>query len=525
MRRPWIDPALFAIGIDAKSGTPLHRQMFLQMRALILSGRLKRGQRLPSTRTLAGEIGVSRNTVAAAFDQLLAEGAIEARVGAGTFVARSLVSLTEIGGVAREPPNHDGSVPALAPQEAIQSATRGVRAFAPGVPALDAFPFALWARLLGRTWRSGREALVTGDEPAGLPDLREAIAAHVQVTRGVRCSPAQVFIAAGSQVALALAARTLLRPRDAALIEEPGYPGHRMALTDAGIRPLPVPVDEEGFNIARSLEKASAARLACVTPSHHYPLGHTMTLPRRVALLEWAARTNAWIVEDDYDSEFRYHGAPLPALQGLDCRGRVVYLGSFSKSLFPGLRIAFLIVPNAVVPRFHRCMAEDANRPSTTAQAALAAFMTEGHFSTHLGRMRRLYARRQGALLAAAHHFDGLLSLAPDAAGMHLVASLAPALAARLDDRQATARAAAAGIATRPLSSFYATRARRQGLLLGYAAVPEDAMESSVRRLARAFSDSFDARPGPSRRRDRRASTYHPTRRVRSPRSSGESGA
>jgi GntR family transcriptional regulator/MocR family aminotransferase len=525
MRRPWINPALFAIGIDAKSETPLHRQMFLQMRALILSGRLKPGQRLPSTRTLAGEIGVSRNTVAAAFDQLLAEGAIEARVGAGTFVARSLVSLTEIGGIARDALNHDGGAPVPASRDASQSVTRGIRAFAPGVPALDAFPFALWARLLGRTWRSGREALVTGDEPAGLPELREAIAAHVQVTRGVRCGPDQVFIAAGSQVALALAARTLLDPRDAALIEEPGYPGHRMALADAGIRPLPIPVDEEGFNIARGLAKAPAARLACVTPSHHYPLGYTMTLPRRVALLEWAARANAWIIEDDYDSEFRYHGAPLPALQGLDGRGRVVYLGSFSKSLFPGLRIAFLIVPSAIVPRLHRHVAEDANRPSTTAQAALAAFMTEGHFSTHLGRMRRLYARRQGALLAAAHHLDGLLSLAPDAAGMHLVASLEPALAVRLDDRQAAARAAAAGIATRPLSAFYATRARRQGLLLGYAAVPEDAMDASVRRLARALSDSCDFRPDPRRRKDRRGSRYRPTRRARSPRSSGESGA
>ena len=522
MRQPWIDPALFAIGIDARSEVPLHRQMFQQMRTLILSGRLRPGQRLPSTRTLAKEIGVSRNTVGAAFDQLHAEGAIEARVGAGTFVARTIVSLKDVGPAA---PKREDSAENLDTAKAAPPAFRGERVFAPGLPALDAFPYALWARLLGRTWRGGREALVTGDDPGGLPELREAIAAHVQVTRGVRCAPGQVFVAAGSQVALALAARALLKPHDVALIEEPGYPGHRLALSAEGIRPVPVLVDEEGFDIVRGVAKAPAARLTCVTPSHHYPLGYTMTLPRRIALLEWAARKNAWIIEDDYDSEFRYHGAPLPALQGLDGRGRVVYLGSFSKSLFPGLRIAFLIVPSAVVSRFHRHAAEDANRPSTTAQAALAAFMSEGHFATHLGRMRRLYARRQAALLESAHALEGLLRLTPDPAGMHLVADFELALSARMSDRQAAERNAAAGLVTRPLSSFYANRARREGLLLGYAAVPEPAMGSAVRRLAASLNDSSDSRRDPSRPRGRRGSTYRPTRLARLPRSSGEFGA
>ncbi|MGE0094041.1 MAG: PLP-dependent aminotransferase family protein [Alphaproteobacteria bacterium] len=475
---------LFAVGLDAKQ--PHQRQVNDQQRALHQSGRAAGGARLPSTRALAAELSVSRNTVAAAYDQLLAEGFLVGRVGSGSYVAPDL-------------PRPDGStVPRKARARAAGPSRRGAalaalapahgaraRAFMPGLPAIDEFPFALWSRLLARAWRSPQRAWLAHGDPAGLPELRASIAAHLGAMRGVRCEAQQVLVVSGSQAAIALAARVLLDPGDVALIEDPVYPGLTRALAAEDVAMAPAPIDAEGLDIAVAARIAPKARMACVTPSHQYPLGHTMSLARRVALLDWAARNGAWVLEDDYDSEFRYRGRPLASLQGLDQDGRVVYVGSFSKVMFPALRVAYLVAPLHLVDAFHRARAALEDHPSTIAQPALARFMEEGHFVTHLGRMRRLYAARQAALLeSSARHLGGLLDVAPDPSGMHLVGYATPALRRRMTDREGSARAAARGITAQPLSSYYRGRVKRQGFLLGYAAHSEREIERGVKMLA-----------------------------------------
>ena len=279
--------------------------------------------------------------------------------------------------------------------------------------------------------------------------MREAVAAYLRAVRAARCEADQVLIVSGAQQAIGLAARVLLEAGDVALVEEPGYPGLRSALLGAGVRPRPVPVDGEGMDIAAGEAAAPEARMACVVPSHQYPLGVTMSLGRRLALLDWAARNDAWVLEDDYDSEYRYGGRPLAALQGLDQRDRVLYVGTFSRVLFPALRLAYLVVPPDLVGPFRAARAALDNHPPALAQPVLAAFMAEGRFAAHVRRMRRLYAARQRALLAAAEkHLDGLLTLGADESGMHLVAHLTPALAVRMTDEETAARAAAANLTT-----------------------------------------------------------------------------
>lgn len=476
--------AQFAVGLDAKQ--PLQRQVYDQLRALILSGRAGSGARLPSTRALASELAVSRNTVAAAYDQLLAEGFLVGRVGSGSYVAPDLprpdgaVVPRKARVRAAGPSRRGRALAALAPVHGVRA-----RAFVPGLPALNEFPFALWSRLLARSWRSPQRAWLAHGDPAGLPELRAAIAGHLSAMRGVRCAADQVLIVSGSQAAIALAARVLLDPGDAALIEDPVYPGLTRALAAEGVAMVPASIDAEGLDIAVATRTTPRARMACVTPSHQYPLGHTMSFARRVALLDWAARRDAWVLEDDYDSEFRYRGRPLAALQGLDQDGRVVYVGSFSKVMFPALRVAYLVVPPHLVDAFRRARAALEDHPSTIAQPALARFLDDGHFVTHLGRMRRLYAARQAALLdASARHLGGLLDVAPDPAGMHLVGYATKTLRRRMTDRDGTSRAAARGVTAQPLSAYYRGRAKRQGFLLGYAAHSEREIEKAVKVLA-----------------------------------------
>jgi GntR family transcriptional regulator/MocR family aminotransferase len=303
-------------------------------------------------------------------------------------------------------------------------------------------------------------------------------------------------VTSGAQQAVDLAARLLLDPGDRVWLEDPGYVGLRGPLVAAGAAPVPLPVDGEGLSVAagRAADEGDGApaRMAIVSPSHQYPLGVVTSLARRLELLGWAREAGAWILEDDYDSEFRYAGRPLAALQGLDAGGgRVVYLGSFSKVLFPSLRIGYLVVPPALVEPFRAARAALEDHPAATAQPALAAFIAEGHFAAHVRRMRTLYQARQQALLAAAErHLPGLLLLRADEAGMHLVADLAPELAGRLDDREASARARAAGLVAPPLSAYRFAEVGdgRQGLLLGYAAVPEERMDEMARRLAAALA-------------------------------------
>lgn len=481
---PALDPA-------AGAGRPLFRQLYFAIREAILAGRLAPGARLPASRVLAADLGLSRNTVLAAFDQLLAEGYIEGRAGAGSFVARTLPE--ELLTIGAGPAPAGETVPGRPAPGGRRLSRRGralagrggphadpPRPFAPGLPELTRFPFEAWARLIARRWRRPPRDFLVGGDPAGYPPLRRAIAAHLGAARAVACEPDQVIVVSGAQQALDLAARALLDPGDPVWVEEPGYPGLWGALEAAGAALRPVPVDGEGAVVAR----APGARLAVVSPSHQYPLGVTMSLGRRLELLEWARRTDAFVLEDDYDSEYRYRGRPLAALQGLDEEGRVIYVGTMSKVMFPGLRLGYMVVPADLVDAFRRVRALVDSHPSSVAQAALADFIAEGQLAAHIRRMRGLYAERQEALLAAlGARLGGALEAAPDDAGMHLVGRL-PAGA---DDAAISLRAAALGVTAPALSRYYRGRPDRRGLLLGYAGVPATEIAAGVARLAQAF--------------------------------------
>ncbi|HEX4383889.1 MAG TPA: PLP-dependent aminotransferase family protein, partial [Myxococcales bacterium] len=386
---------------------PLHEQIYTGLRERILNGDLPRGARLPSSRQLSTQLGVARSTVLQALDALQAEGYLIARAASSTRVAPELPEelqrpKTAAAAKSVRPPRLSSAARALAalPQGAPRLGATP-RAFRPGVPALDLFPAALWSRLVARQSTRASAGLLSGSEPAGSPALREAIALHVSAARGVRCSTEQVFITAGTQQAFEQTASLLLDPGDTAWLEEPGYLGARAALVAAGARVVPVPVDERGIDVNAGIARAPDAKLIMLTPSHQYPLGITTSLARRLQLLAFAAKARAVIVEDDYDSEFRHRGRPLMALQGLDESSCVVYIGTFSKTMFPGLRLGFLIAPDSLVPAFARARSMLPGPASAIDQAALARFIADGHFATHLRRMRSVYRERCDALLAA----------------------------------------------------------------------------------------------------------------------------
>jgi GntR family transcriptional regulator/MocR family aminotransferase len=505
--------ALLGLALDRSVRDSLQRQLYGQVREAVLAGRVAPGSRLPSTRTLAQELVCSRNTVLGAFDQLIAEGYLECRAGSGTYVSRVLPETLLTRSAGREttgPANKSAAQwDALARGERLafgresDSGAGGLRPFAPGVPDLSLFPFDIWGRLLGRIWRRPDPTLLLPAPPAGHPPLRAAIAGYLRGLRSVAAAPEQIFITAGAQPALDLVARVLLEPGDPVWIEEPGYPGLRGPLGSTGARLVPVPLDDEGLSVTAGRALAEDARLAVVAPSHQYPRGTTMSLARRLELLAWARQQDAWLVEDDYDSEYRYAGRPLAALQGLDAeragpgdRARVFYIGTFSKVLFPAIRLGYLVVPPDLVEAFARARAAIDAYPSTIVQPALAAFMEEGHFAAHVRRMRTVYARRREGLLAAGErHLAGLLELTPGEGGLHLVGHMAAALARRMSDREAETRAAAAGLAPRALSRFYLgppkasylERPPPLGLLLGFAALEDEEIEPAVETLARAL--------------------------------------
>lgn len=479
------------IRIDPRQREPLQLQIYESVRRAILGGVLAPGARLPSSRMLADELGVSRLTAVLAFEQLVAEGYITARVGAGTFVNREL-------------PDSDALTPVSATTALVQHpqlSRRGVslsqmpritrkiegppRAFRIGTPALDRFPVTLWNRLVSRHTRRLTTPQLDYGDAAGLPALREAIAAHVSRSRGTSCSSDQVIVVAGAQQGLDMIARLLLDPGDAAWMEEPGYPGARAALTAAGARIECVPVDEQGMIVDHSTMHSSTARLVFTTPSHQFPLGVPMSLPRRLALLRWARDAQAWVVEDDYDSEFRYGSRAIPCLHGLDTDGRVIYLGSFSKTLFPGLRLGYLIVPPDLhAPLVKARLASDIH-PQTFLQGVVADFIGEGHFERHVRRMNFEYRARLQALEEGVHRYcQGALELRSVTTGLHAVADLLTG-----DDALVCREAFARGIETMPLSAYYSTRtpSAANGLLLGFGSVLPRVVTESVKRLAAAI--------------------------------------
>jgi GntR family transcriptional regulator/MocR family aminotransferase len=349
---------------------------------------------------------------------------------------------------------------------------------------VDLFPVRIWAQLAARRLRAVTSAQLDYGESGGIRALREAIAAHVQIARGTVCDADQVVIVAGAQQGLDLACRLLLDPGDRAWMEDPGYPGARSALVGAGARILPVRVDAEGLDVEAGVRGAGDARLVYVTPSHQYPLGVPMSLPRRLALLRWASRARAWVIEDDYDSEFRYGARPIPCLHGLDVDGRVIYVGSFSKTLFPALRLGFVIVPPDLQDRLVAARAAADQHPPVLDQTVLADFITGGHFARHIRRMRERYRERLEAVAAAATRFCGsALRLRPVQTGLHVVADLDGADAVAVS-REALAR----GVEVAPLSAYYARRRHAaNALVLGFAAARPEAAARAMERVAAAI--------------------------------------
>jgi GntR family transcriptional regulator/MocR family aminotransferase len=486
---------LGAISLDKTSLTPLHRQLYESMREAILTRQLAPGLRLPPTRVLATELGVSRNTVMNAFEQLIAEGYIQGKVGAGTYVTRALPeeSLQVRPGGSRQgltgqavflhagqgALSKRGSLIAATPVSFAWSSPTP-RPFRPGLPALDAFPFKLWERLMLRRWRNLSPASLSYGQASGYQPLREAIATYLGAARGVRCEAAQVIVVAGAQQGIALAARLLLDREDPVWIEEPGYQGARGALLAAGAQLYPIPVDQEGLAVEIGVSYCPAARLVYITPSHQYPVGVTMSLARRLALLKWAGATGAWILEDDYDSEYRYAGRPLAALQGLDQTGCVIYIGTFSKVMFPGLRLGYLVVPQNLVDAFTAVAAVESRCPSFLDQAVLTDFINEGHLARHIRRMRTLYAERQATLIEAVQErLAGLLEINPAETGLHLLGWLASGLEGDLVSQQLLHQRVEAP----SLSGYSINPPQREGLVLGYAAVSPGDIRAGVRQM------------------------------------------
>jgi GntR family transcriptional regulator / MocR family aminotransferase len=486
------------IRIDSRARGALQAQIYASVRRAILDGVVAPGTRLPSSRALADDLGVSRTTTLLAVEQLQAEGYLTARRGSGTFVASELPDdllrrqATRPAARLRHPPlSRRGAALVAAPQGA-QRLGGPPRAFRIGTPGVDRFPVSLWWRLTSRRLRSVTSAQLDYGDPAGLPALREAIAAHVQAARGTRCEAAQVLIVAGAQQGLELISRLLLDPGDRVWMEEPGYPGARSALLGAGARILPVRVDADGLDVETGARRAGDARLVYVTPSHQYPLGVPMSLPRRLALLRWASAARAWVIEDDYDSEFRYGARPVPCLHGLDVDGRVIYVGSFSKTLFPALRLGFLIVPRDLQEGLVAARAAADQHPPVLDQAVLADFIVEGHFARHLRRMRVVYRERLDALTAAAERFGrGVLRVRPTRTGLHAIADLDGVDAAGVS-REAAAR----GVEATPLSAYFAGREPPpNALVLGFAAVRPEAARRGMERLAAAIEAARARRP------------------------------
>lgn len=490
-----------ALSVDRNSGVPLYRQMYEEIRRNILDGTLRSGLRLPSTRLLAEELRVSRNIVVLAFEQLVAEGYLQSRTGAGTLVARTMPDeILHVGRRASQDRPLSKRHPLSRRGRRIAAMTTLARTLVPAarlapfqysLPALDELPLAIWGRLVARHFRRAPSELLGHGDSAGYWPLREAIATYAGVARGVRCHPSQVIVVNGSQQAIDLAARVLLDPGDRAAVENPGYLGARSALQAAGIRLVPVSVDEDGLSVP-ALKRKPAAKLVYVTPSHQFPVGVVLSLARRLELLDWASRHQAWIFEDDYDSEYRYESRPIPALQGLDHEGRVIYVGTLSKVLFPSIRFGYLIVPEDLVQPFVAARALTDISSPLVEQAALADFIAEGHLASHIRRMRALYMERRDAMKETIQReFNGLLQVQDTQAGMHLVAWLPPGA----DDALISREAAKAGLYVMPVSAFAITPLKRAGLLLGFAGFTQPVIRKGLRELGAVVRQCVAMRP------------------------------
>lgn len=464
----------------ARQAPPLYRQIYDRVRRGIAEGTYRPGGRLPSARDLASELGIARGTVEEAYALLVAEGYIERRGQSGSVIASGLADATVTKMLE----------PVARPRRAVSASRKGTEPlrspFQLGQPALDAFPMSTWSRFVARQSRKPTSGWV---DPAGDLALREAIASYLALSRGVTCAPEQVLITNGYQGAIDLVARSLLRGGDKAWFEEPGYGIARDAVLAAGATIIPVRVDAEGMRVGDAMRAAPKARLAVTTPAHHSPFCVTLSLQRRLQLLEWAAEREAYVVEDDYDGEFHYGGRPLPALKSLDRDDRVIYAGSFSKTLLPDLRLGYIVCPAELLSRLATAARVSATAPGSLMQKVVAAFMQEGQFVRHLHRMRRLYARRREALVIALRAtFDEHASVESQPGGMQLLLKLP----AHVDDRRVAKLAADAGLGVGALSEAYFAQPRQRGIMLGFANVPEEKAQLMARKLGRAIAAGLE---------------------------------
>ena len=488
------------IALDSSRRIPLYRQLYEWFSRAILAGQLRPGQRVPSTRSLAAELKISRIPVSGAYEQLHAEGYFETFVGAGTCVARSIPddalkpAIAKTGGASRQISN----------PKALRTVSRRVAlmrlpaqtwspqlvAFRVSLPALEHFPVRVWSKLVNRHSRKPtRQSMAYGDAK-GYGPLREAIAEYLGAARAVRCDPSQILVTTGSQQGLQLSGQVLLDANERVWIEEPGYPGARQALLMAGAQLVPVPVDHEGLDVAEGIRRARSAHAVYITPSHQYPLGVTMSATRRMLLLNWAMRSGAWIIEDDYDSEYRLGGRPIASLQGLDTDARVIYVGTFSKVMFPALRLGYMVVPHDLVEAFAAARDASDQFSSTLYQAAMTDFIREGHFARHIRRTRMLYMQRRTALVEAIHRRMGdELEVIGAEAGMHLVVLLPPGT----NDVAVSRHAAQRGISAMPLSSCYLKPPARSGLILGYGSTSPRQIDDGIRKLKTSILEAAGA--------------------------------
>ncbi|MFZ6647770.1 PLP-dependent aminotransferase family protein [Undibacterium sp. TJN25] len=443
--------------LDPAAAEPFYRQIYDRFRGAINSGLLKPGDRILSARALTKELGLARGTIDTAYSLLAAEGYIQARGQAGTIVTPGLRAP-----VASTAPSFQSSVPA------VSFRPDSILPFQMGLPALDEFPRKIWARLGARCVRAMQPSDMTHPSVYGLPALRAEIAAYLQVSRGINCSPSQIFVTSGYRHTMELIGHALLKAGDRVLVEDPGYPPTRELLEHMQIAAVPVAIDGEGMVVAEGLKAAPRARAAVVTPAHQSPLCVSLSLPRRQALLEWAARNKAWIIEDDYDGEYRYVSRPLPALKSLDREGRVLYAGTFSKVLFPSIRLAYLVVPEAQVERFEEVSQVFAAGSPELTQAIVTAFIKEGHFARHIQRMRKLYAERREATTAGLESVLGnYLRIDPQPGGMHLILRLQD----KRSDRRLVARMREEGLYGEALTNWTTGGGGASALLLNFTNV------------------------------------------------------
>ncbi len=479
---------LLSIKIERKSAQPVSTQLCVALREMILEGGFRAGERLPASRTLARELGVSRTTIIEVFDRLVSEGLVESHTGSGTFVSEVLKASRP------KPARSDtASVVRVAPRLSTlmaQAVTRFgdrqrlphlPRAFTTALPAFDAFPMAQWARLSAKYLRGARDDIMGYGDPNGSPQLRRALATHLRANRGIVCDPDQLFIVGGAQQAFHLIGSTLLNPGEKVWFENPGAIGARNSLIASGADLVPVPVDAQGLCVDEGLRLSPQFRLAFVTPSHQQPLGSVMSLERRFALLHAAEQAGAWIIEDDYDGEFFFGGRMPPTLKSVDTRGLVIYVGTFSKSLFPALRLGYLMAPPALVDTFRAIMSKFLQGVPSQTQGVVAEFIDEGHFAAHVRRMRHVYLERHEALLdAARRRLGGLLDVQRTHSGLHTIGHLPvsvseAAVALDADQRHVTAS---------PIGRFALSPVGVNGLVLGFGGVSPKLIDAGAQVLA-----------------------------------------